>query len=481
MKRILTALLLHFNIVVFAQTYSNQDCITAYNACNFATTQYAFTNSIGIVKDFSHGATCISGGENNPSWFKIEVIKKGTLEFDIIPILSDDLDFVIYNLTRNSCNDIFDSLITPVRCSFSATNGITGLRTGYNDSIADTQDPPFCSPLEVDSGDIYILFINKFYGDNYFIRNFVIDFSQSTALLKQDTFTSKKVIENSVLPTEVCSTDSNIIGIRFEYPISCNYMDSLCSIFNITGPTSIVIDSCRYTCRDNQIIYAELSFSGTIDITQQYLFHISLPDSMHINNVCGGDTTVFLGVTSTPLFIGFDGTLFEPIISDYTLTPQRNDFFVESNTPYFAFESVFSNDVNIALTPFNNRFIIDDIVGTHEICVVGKVLCNRDTVCRLVTISPNVGIAETELAAALHVFPNPTNGIINITSKENLYNVAIEVYNIFGERVLAYQTKQLFKEEIYTLNISEKPSGIYFVKFQNAELSDVSKKIILNR
>jgi hypothetical protein len=479
MKRILIILLLHLNIVVFAQTYNNQDCITALNSCDFSTSQYTIKSGRGDVKDIPEQSMCVAIAEGNSAWFKIEVIKSGELVFDIIPNNLTDVDFAIYDLTNNTCSDIFDTTILPVRCNYSAMNSITGLRYGFTDSVALVTDSAFCAPLIVDSGDVYALYLEGS-RTNLLVDRYVIDFSQSTALLKQDAVVTKKYVENTVIPT--CPTNQNTIGIHFEYPVSCNNMDSLCSVFQITGPTNIIIDSCRYNCYNNQIIFAELSFTGTFETDKQYLFHFLLPDSTYINEVCGGDTTVFLGVTSTPLFIGIENELFDPVISDYTITPQRNDFEVKSNTPYFAFESVISDEINIqtASTPFVNRFIIEDSVGTFEVCVVGKVLCNRDTVCRMVTISPNVGIAENQINTVINVFPNPSGGIITINSEVHINDIEIQIYDLLGKQVFVEHRKKLDAKEYFSINLSENPDGIYFIKLYSPQLPSFSKKIILS-
>lgn len=81
-------------------------------------------------------------------------------------------------------------------------------------------------------------------------------------------------------------------------------------------------------------------------------------------------------------------------------------------------------------------------------------------------------VFERKNEAAIEIFPNPTNGKIQINVMgSNLEH--LEIYNILGGRVYS-QTGTLSKSEI---DLSSQPQGVYFVKIYNEERS-YTKKIV---
>jgi hypothetical protein len=74
------------------------------------------------------------------------------------------------------------------------------------------------------------------------------------------------------------------------------------------------------------------------------------------------------------------------------------------------------------------------------------------------------------------IFPNPTNGILNIQTTNTGYLTGLEVYNSIGERV--YQSGNLKTREA-SIDLSSNPPGIYFVKLLNSK-KVYSRKIVNN-
>jgi hypothetical protein len=72
------------------------------------------------------------------------------------------------------------------------------------------------------------------------------------------------------------------------------------------------------------------------------------------------------------------------------------------------------------------------------------------------------------------VYPNPTNGVFTIASKEKDYELS--VHNIFGERILSLKD-QNEKSEI---DLRSQPVGIYFVHFHSRN-GNTTKKIIISK
>ena len=75
------------------------------------------------------------------------------------------------------------------------------------------------------------------------------------------------------------------------------------------------------------------------------------------------------------------------------------------------------------------------------------------------------------------LFPNPTDGKINLVLGESLQGkAAIEVYNLLGERMLNKSIGRVLKGETLSLDLSHLVSGLYIIKL-NTENGSYSKKV----
>jgi hypothetical protein len=90
----------------------------------------------------------------------------------------------------------------------------------------------------------------------------------------------------------------------------------------------------------------------------------------------------------------------------------------------------------------------------------------------------NVGVAETHCNASLQVYPNPTTGELRIMNNEQLTMNNVEVYDVYGKRIVIPNEAQR-NEESKTINISHLANGIYFLKI-DTEQGTVVQKVIKN-
>jgi hypothetical protein len=117
--------------------------------------------------------------ESNSSWFKWTCEKAGTLTFNIIPNnLTDDLDFILYELagtTTNACGTR-----TIMRCQCSSCPSATGV-VGLHDTCTDISEPINCTTPNSDgfvkyvnmiAGKTYVLMVNNFSTVSGFRINF---------------------------------------------------------------------------------------------------------------------------------------------------------------------------------------------------------------------------------------------------------------------------------------------------------------------
>lgn len=75
------------------------------------------------------------------------------------------------------------------------------------------------------------------------------------------------------------------------------------------------------------------------------------------------------------------------------------------------------------------------------------------------------------LQESIILYPNPTNGVITI---ENAEGFQVEVYDIVGKRILSKAA--ISKQE--TINFSSLTAGIYYVKLQNENTTEVKKIVV---
>lgn len=174
-----------------------QDCEGGTSICSDASFS-GNSDGYGFDEELSSSNQgCLSGGENQTSWYFFEAATAGTLEFGIKPQNgTDDYDFAMWGPypSGSTPSAICPPAGAPVRCSFAAgapnpTTG-TGLKSGAGDTSEGTGGDDIVNPLNVNIGDVYILVI-----DNY---------SESTSPFDMDlSLTSGLTLNCNQLPIEL--------------------------------------------------------------------------------------------------------------------------------------------------------------------------------------------------------------------------------------------------------------------------------------
>jgi hypothetical protein len=87
-----------------------------------------------------------------------------------------------------------------------------------------------------------------------------------------------------------------------------------------------------------------------------------------------------------------------------------------------------------------------------------------------------VSTNELEIQAAnIKVYPNPTDGLLNIDLNTLTEDVSIDVFNIVGQQVQSVQNAR----NLATLDLSNVSNGVYFVRISN-DAAVISKKVIVS-
>jgi len=102
--------------------------------------------------------------EHQSSWYYINIQTGGSMSLRINPVSgSDDYDFAIWGpFTAVNVGANCPPVSSPVRCSYSALSGATGIRVGEPDNSESSAGDRWVNALTVASNDIYILLIDNF-------------------------------------------------------------------------------------------------------------------------------------------------------------------------------------------------------------------------------------------------------------------------------------------------------------------------------
>lgn len=175
------------------------NCVDGITICNDLTLD---GNSFGYGTQelTSSNDGCLSG-ENQSSWYFLEFTSSGTLSLTINPSNgTDDYDFAIWGpySTPNPAT-ICPPNTNPIRCSYAADGGDTGLNTSSIDLTENSFGDKWVSSLNVLINEIYILVV-----DNY---------SSTTSPFTMDiTLTNGATLNCTPLPISLLNFDG--------YPIS---------------------------------------------------------------------------------------------------------------------------------------------------------------------------------------------------------------------------------------------------------------------
>lgn len=92
------------------------------------------------------------------------------------------------------------------------------------------------------------------------------------------------------------------------------------------------------------------------------------------------------------------------------------------------------------------------------------------------TLCSTVQINETNSNDNFEIYPNPnSSGLLNIVLNKIITKAVVEIYNVFGNKVLE---QNMYQESNLKINLKNISSGIYFVKVFDGEKSYCKKLIV---
>ncbi len=89
-----------------------------------------------------------------------------------------------------------------------------------------------------------------------------------------------------------------------------------------------------------------------------------------------------------------------------------------------------------------------------------------------------MGFSENQ-AIKFEVYPNPSNGIFNLSMSHHPENLQIIITDIRGSIIKEIEPGKQTGQAIYQINLSGTPRGVYFLKLYNEGFVGI-KKVVLN-
>lgn len=142
-----------------------EDCIGGITLCSNQSISNNTNNTGNIVDLTTFTAGCLSSAERQGTWYNFSPSTSGTLAFTINPVNPfDDYDFAIWGPYPEGSNTatICPPAGTPLRCSWAAPSGDTGLNFTATDLTEGAGGDKWVRYLDVLEGQVYLLYISNF-------------------------------------------------------------------------------------------------------------------------------------------------------------------------------------------------------------------------------------------------------------------------------------------------------------------------------
>lgn len=122
------------------------------------------------------------------------------------------------------------------------------------------------------------------------------------------------------------------------------------------------------------------------------------------------------------------------------------------------FTYLWAAPVTASVSSLNQPTITVNMPGDYTISVTNPI--NGCSTTSIITVAVCAGIGENLISGTnIDLFPNPTNGIINIGLSTLAQNVVVEIYSALGVLV----KKQAITSQKSNINIQNEANGIYFI------------------
>ncbi len=121
-------------------------------------------------------------------------------------------------------------------------------------------------------------------------------------------------------------------------------------------------------------------------------------------------------------------------------------------------------------------------VGSYlvTLTVVGSEGCSDTNIETIAVVDIVIVNVDTpgDLSGQVELYPNPTSELLQIAfNLDRTYDLDIEVYDVFGQLLRSIPTNQYYQEQM-TLDVSELPTGLYYVVFESEGVKTPFKVVV---
>jgi len=427
--------------------YTTSDCEGAIKVC---TGSYSYSNSAygdGKYEEIAGRGTCYGGtilygetivekGEVNSTWYVFEVETSGDLEFSVNQnVSSDDYDWVLFDLTNNTCDDIVNGNISSVECNWDISSSSTGMSSSTSGSGWETE-------RSVTIGEKYALVIDNWSTGG---SGYTLNLNDGSA-----------VIYDNVPPEldQITSAIADTVWFDFSEEVSCSSVST--SDFSLDGPNApyTILDVGSYECDAGATISEHYWIKISPNVTDGANHTLSLVGD--VDDKCTNPTNHndddFLPVT----LVSYDYNCYEDYaeLTWITETEINNDYFsIYKSTNGGKWEFVTSiigaGNSNL-VNKYNYR--VENTDGNIYYKLTQTDFDNTQTELGIKYGSCSQFIPEQEIS----LMPNPAtaNSIVKIDGEY----IKAEIYDMLGKKV---------NIEITNNQIIGLSKGVYFIKLDD--------------
>ncbi|HIA05652.1 MAG TPA: PKD domain-containing protein [Flavobacteriales bacterium] len=291
--------------------------------------------------------------------------------------------------------------------------------------------------------------------------------------------------------TATTANPSNTYSVPGTYTV-CLVVTNPCSTDSIC--TSITVTACStpvasFVSSDNELIvtFTDLSTNatswawdfgdGNTSISQNPTYAYSTSGTYYVclTVTSNCDTNMFcdsVTVTSCATVIA------SFTYSDSALAVDFTDLSVNADSWSWNFGDGFN-----AAT--QNPMHTYALPGSYMVCLTAIGACMSDTICMLVTVGLT-GIDDATNDTALEVYPNPTDGLLNLSVRTMPKSIFVSVYNLLGEVVYSSSGADIHMSNVngpettFTIDLNHLVNGFYLLKVQIDE-QDFMEQLIFSK
>lgn len=245
------------------------------------------------------------------------------------------------------------------------------------------------------------------------------------------------------------------------------------SLFVCVGGT-FVADATATDCVDTDVTLTN-DANTVIDYTAAGLYVVTFTAEDDFSNISTETVSVQVGAAPVPDFNITSAAGAQVVQVSDASTGNPNSWVWNWNDPNNTSNSFSQN----AIHPYSvaGEYTIELTVSNN---FVSTCAASPESLMTSKTVSVTVGIAElNKLNAAVSIFPNPSNGIVNVTIDEaDLTDVNVSVYNVIGDLVSTQTIDNTSNNSEVTFDLGDDAAGIYFVTI-STENATLSKKVMV--